>query len=196
MLASSWPLGWMPFCPDYNMNGHRPILQDLRSASSRSNLFFFIRFRTLCTPRSAFNPFGINNFRTLSRATEGAGIGSDTQSFSMDVLCFQSLPTIKFCNFFPFKLLQQCPGVGGSSFPFLRTSASSASLRYHFFSFPDPPLVYPEFRSSSFELPGPANLEAAFSPYQAQTESHENHKTAQAQYPDRVRLAVQPRSSI
>ena len=70
-----------------NMNGHRPRPFTLlalspqgslegqipRSAVSLSNLFPFIRFRTLCTQRSTRNPFPLNHFRTLSRATEGWG---------------------------------------------------------------------------------------------------------------------------
>ena len=121
------------------MNGHRPLHSSSPSAVSSSNLFFFTHFRTLGPQRGTLNPFVINHFRTLSRATEGRGMlsalildpeplvypelrGSPLFSFQRltnclkfatfsEPFCFQSLPIVNFCNSFVFKMLQQYPGV-------------------------------------------------------------------------------------
>ena len=54
------------------MNGHRPILiipisngQVPSIASSPSNAFLFMHFRTLCAPWNPRNLFLLNHFRTL-----------------------------------------------------------------------------------------------------------------------------------
>ncbi len=47
------------------------VLQNPLTEVCPSNLSPFIQFRTLCTQRSTHNLFGINDFRTLSHATDG-----------------------------------------------------------------------------------------------------------------------------
>lgn len=51
----------------------RRALENLSPGVYSSNGFVFKQFRTLFLQWSTFNPFAINHFRTLSRATEGWG---------------------------------------------------------------------------------------------------------------------------
>src|SRR5262249_44513898 len=83
-----------------------------------SKPFFFTDFRTLDPQWSKRNSFVINRLRTLFNTTEGWEHSGSLRSLAQPVyecplpsLCFQQLPTVKFCNSFVLITMQNAPGV-------------------------------------------------------------------------------------
>ena len=121
------------------LNGHRTLHCTPARGVSSSNLFLFMRFRTLCPQRGTPNPFVINHFRTLSRATEGRGLLSapiPNAEPLVAVFCFQSLTHCPICNSFVLITLQQYPGVC--------TPPLACDLKFYFKS----PCCCPVFRKA------------------------------------------------